>query len=165
MSGVAHVVGRRRTRVPVLLTPLYLLLRYALHQSFVDLINHQHRRTPSKADFTMPRAAPYPSSIISLISSTSYPPLPSLNDLDALRQALAEQRGQKRKRDDELAHGSNARERAVLESNEKAGRGLDAAERHRLGSVKASPGPGLAKVKKERSGQFLPLLVMVWVGG
>jgi hypothetical protein len=108
----------------------------------------------------MPRAAPFPSSIISLVSSTSYPALPTLDELDALRNALAEQKGQKRKRDDEVG----VRERAVVESNEKAGRGLEAAERHRIGSgsVKASPGPGLTKVKKERSGMltFLESIAM-----
>lgn len=104
----------------------------------------------------MPRAAPFPSSIFSLVSSTSYPALPTLDDLAALRHALAEQKGQKRKRDDDtpsVSESGRERAAAVVESNEKASRGLEAAERHRMGSVKASPGPGLAKVKKERSGE------------
>lgn len=108
----------------------------------------------------MPRTAPYPTGLLGLIESTSYPPLPSVEELELLRQALAEHRSGssssnvKRKRDDV----EREREKAVVESNEKASRTLEAAERHRVGSVKgagtASPGPGLAKVKKERSCMF-----------
>lgn len=102
----------------------------------------------------MPRAAPYPAALLGLIQSTSYPPLPNLEELELLRQALTDHRSHKRKRDDD------GKERAVVENNEKAGRTFDAAERHRVGSVsgsgsgaKASPGPGVTKVKKERSGE------------
>lgn len=113
----------------------------------------------------MPRAASYPTRLLGLIDSTSYPPLPSLEELELLRQALTEHRSGgtnvKRKRDDV----EREREKAVVESNEKASRALEAAERHRVGSVKgagtASPGPGVAKIKKERSCQsFVSALIM-----
>lgn len=92
----------------------------------------------------MPRAAPYPAPLMGLIQSTSYPPLPNLEELELLRRVLTDHRAHKRQRDSPSGVG-NSREKAVVESNEKASRGLEAAERHRLGSA------GPAKVKKERS--------------
>lgn len=103
----------------------------------------------------MPRVASYPASILALISSTSYPALPNLEDLELIRQALLDHRTglgsgpgsaqYKRKRDDSVTAG-------VLESGEKPGRGLE-------GAVKGSPGLGLSKVKKERSRMCIPLFL------
>ncbi|WVR04668.1 hypothetical protein IAU60_001679 [Kwoniella sp. DSM 27419] len=122
----------------------------------------------------MPRPSSYPSHILSLINTTSYPPPAQLQDLEAIRSVLAdhaaaiaarlpdhdgkkkdEKRKRKEREDDE-------RERAALEANEKAGMRLEALERARVehqrkdlgsqGKYRAGTGsPGGVRVKKERS--------------
>jgi hypothetical protein len=48
----------------------------------------------------MPRTSSYPSTLLSLVQSTSYPPIPAIDELEHLRRTLTEHRHLKRKRDD-----------------------------------------------------------------
>lgn len=100
--------------------------------------------------------APRAPTLLSLISSTSYPPLPSVEELEQLRNALEAQaasvavrsaavgednRKKDKKRKDREA--TDDRERAALAANERSGLALDAVERRRMGNDDV-------KVKRER---------------
>ena len=119
---------------------------------------------------------PYPAHVLSIISSTTYPPIPNLEDLEALHTALqahstsltsvtetdaierdkVEKRVRKEKKRKER---EEAEERAALEANERAGQKLEAIERARVGRKTGSPAG--VRVKTERSGVFLLALVGV----
>jgi hypothetical protein len=127
----------------------------------------------------MPRQS-YPAAILALVQSTTYPPLPNLEELELLRQALTEQiaptssgatplnrleKKEKRKGDEaaiEREKVRDDRQRVALEANEKSGARLEAIERARIehashatasSKTKGSPAPGSGqgqKVKRER---------------
>lgn len=104
--------------------------------------------------------APRAPTLLSLITSTSYPPLPSVDELEQLRNALEaqaasiaarnaaangndeERRGKKdkKRKDREM---TDDRERAALAANERSGLALEAVERRRVGQDDV-------KVKRER---------------
>lgn len=116
--------------------------------------------------------APRGTTLLSLMSSTSYPPLPPIEDLEQLQQTLAAQsaavsarlaaaappdddaplsrtKGSGKKNDkkrDRDTRDEEDRERAALAANERAGIALEAVERRRFE-------PGDVKVKRER-GEF-----------
>lgn len=112
--------------------------------------------------------APRPPTILSLMSSTSYPPVPNVDDLVNLQQAIMaqsaavagrltaaaaasaaagagddERRGKKDKKQRER-ESTVERERAALAANERAGMALEAVERRRVDV------PGDSKIKRER---------------
>lgn len=107
----------------------------------------------------MPRQS-YPATLLALIQSTTYPPVPGLEELELLRQALTEQtssgpvhagsasgenRKDKRKHDDvererdkernRDRERDREREKVALEANEKSGARLEAIERARVGGA------------------------------
>lgn len=106
-----------------------------------------------------PPTAAYTAYLLSLISSTTYPPLPNLEELESLHASLQGQSTALLSRDDEKKarkerkrkEREEAEERAALEANEKTGLKLEALERARLGRITGSP--AVVPVKKERSGK------------
>ena len=96
--------------------------------------------------------------LLSLISSTAYPPLPSIEDIETLYHSLQAQSLSLLSRDEEKKvrkeqkrrDREEAEERAALEANEKTGLKLEALERARLGRIAGSPAS--VRIKKERSG-------------
>ncbi|KAK6903692.1 hypothetical protein I203_107197 [Kwoniella mangroviensis CBS 8507] len=115
------------------------------------------------------RPSTYEPHVLSLIQSTSYPPLPSVHSLEEIRghlldhnkalsaaaaaasgnnlgQSKKEEKRKRKEREDE------ERERAALEANEKAGMRLEALERARVESQRQkAASPGSVRVKRERT--------------
>ncbi|WVF69761.1 hypothetical protein IAT40_004540 [Kwoniella sp. CBS 6097] len=109
------------------------------------------------------RPSSYPSSVVALIQSTSYGPIPSLSSLEDIQATLAEhasylgsrlpgssssssaaalggRKDDKKKRKDR--DDDDSRERAALEANERAGARLEALERARVEHQRNGPGHG-----------------------
>ena len=101
-----------------------------------------------------PLTTPLSAYLLSLISSTTYPPLPSLDRaLKAQSSALlARDEEKKARKERKRKEREEAEERAALEANERTGLKLEAMEKARLGRITGSPAG--VRVKKERSGQF-----------
>ncbi|ORY30351.1 histone acetyltransferases subunit 3-domain-containing protein [Naematelia encephala] len=111
----------------------------------------------------MPARASYPPLVLSLIQSTSYPPLPSLEELESLRTSLQTpivphvvpsdleekrlRKEKKRKDREEAEEREREKERAALEANERSGARLEALEKAKAGRIGSPAG---VKVKKER---------------
>ncbi len=112
----------------------------------------------------------YPPSVLALISSTTYPELPSIPDLEALHSTLTaqitavtnriaassahqdadtEKKLRKEKRRREKLEEEAAAERVALEANEKAGMRMEAIERNRLKEQRRNS----PQIKKERTGR------------
>ncbi|WVQ98097.1 hypothetical protein IAU59_005219 [Kwoniella sp. CBS 9459] len=122
------------------------------------------------------RPSSYPSTVVSLIQSTSYGSIPSLSVLEDIQATLSEhaaflasrlpdsassssalgKKDEKRKRKD---RDEDDRERAALEANERAGARLEALERARVEHQRGGPhvkgrtgtgSPSGVKIKRER---------------
>ena len=106
-----------------------------------------------------PRSTPsYTPYLLNLISSTAYPPLPLLEELESLRSSLQIQANnvsadiEKRLRKERKRKERDDGEAAALEANEKAGMKLEALERARAEAALAKKaGVGGSTIKKERA--------------
>ncbi|RSH92232.1 hypothetical protein EHS25_008647 [Saitozyma podzolica] len=126
-----------------------------------------------------PPSATYPSNLLSLITSSTYPVTPTLEELEALRVALQQQvssnairlaendpaererlkkERKERKRKEREREENEERERAALEANERAGQRLEAIERARTGSASVALGtpgkqgsPAGVRIKRDRT--------------
>ncbi|WWC67992.1 uncharacterized protein I206_101911 [Kwoniella pini CBS 10737] len=114
------------------------------------------------------RPSSYASHVLSIIQSTGYPPVPSVNELENIRETLLEHAHAIRipiasgsgsginKKDDKKKRKERGddedRERAALEANEKAGMRLEALERARVEHQRSKiASPGSVRVKRERT--------------
>jgi len=114
-----------------------------------------------------PQSATYPAALLSIISSTTYPPIPDVEELESLLSVLNSQTSNLLTRDEEKnarkerkrKEREEAEERAALEANERIGMKLEAMERARMGRITGSPAG--VRVKKERTGATSSG-VMIW---
>ena len=97
--------------------------------------------------------------LLSLVSSTVYPPVPTQEELENLEIALKSQSSsltlhdevKKARKERKRKEREEVEERTALEANERTGLKLEAMERARQGRLPGSPITVGMRVKKERS--------------
>ncbi len=104
--------------------------------------------------------------LLSLVSSTVYPPVPTQEELENLEIALKSQSSsltlhdevKKARKERKRKEREEVEERTALEANERTGLKLEAMERARQGRLPGSPITVGMRVKKERS-RKLPVIL------